>query len=70
MRLHAVSADGEPRWDVRYEPDTLRQELTDVAVAPSGDVIVVGYELVSESASEWGEREAIAVVRRLGPSLS
>ena len=66
--LHAVSADGEPRWDIRYEPDTLRQEFTDVAVAPSGDMIVVGYELVSAPASEWGEREVIAVVLRYSPA--
>lgn len=66
--LHALSADGESRWEVRYDSDTLRQAFTDVAVAPSGDVIVVGFELISAAAGEWDEPEVVAIVIRYSPA--
>lgn len=66
--LHALSTDGESRWEVRYDSDTLRQAFTDVAVAPSGDVIVVGFELISASVSEWDEPEVVAIVIRYSPA--
>jgi outer membrane protein assembly factor BamB len=66
--LHALSADGEPRWEVRYERDTLQQAFTDVAVDPSGDVIVVGHELISASRVDGDPPDAIAVVLRYSPA--
>lgn len=66
--LHALSAEGAPRWEVRYDRDTLRQAFSDVAIAPSGDVIVVGFELISEPASLIGEPEVVAIVIRYSPA--
>lgn len=60
--LHALSPDGAPRWEVRYDGENLEEAFTDVATTPSGDVIVVGYELISNLDPFWSYPEIVAVV--------